>query len=135
MPALTWSSCDQYDLQPMLRRLKKSLVILLVFSLLTLGLQSLGFANEMVSDANDVFVSAATQTMEVSDASSDNCQGMECCTSQGCQSELHCTSGSALAFPGYDISFDRNDRGVVVHRSDSVSYPNLILSIYRPPWA
>jgi hypothetical protein len=118
----------------MLQHLKKSLVVLLVFSLFSLGLQSIGIAKSMVSDD---FSALATveQSMAMSDATADDCQEMGCCSLQSCESKLHCASVSALAFPVHAINFDRSDLGVVVSQTDIVVFTTSILSIYRPPWA
>ncbi len=115
--------------------LKKMLVGLLIFSLLTLGLQSVGFANVPTSYGENASMAVVAQDIVMSSASFEGCDEMDCCSSQSCQSGMHCSSVSALAFPTYDIGFDRSVQAIVIDSVDSSFLSNLVLSIYRPPWA
>ena len=116
-------------------RLKKMLIGLLIFSLLTLGLQSVGFANIPTSYGENASMAVVAQNVVMSSASFEGCDEMDCCSSYNCQSGMHCASVSALAFPTYDFDFYRSEREIVVRSVDFALPSNLVLSIYRPPWA
>ncbi len=119
----------------MYRRFHNSIVAVLVFALLSLGLQSAGIAATGPMETNLALASVST-AMDMADHDCENCEAKDCCALQDCQIAPHCSSYTATALTslvGVPACERRNTDDLAA--PDVVVASILVPSIYRPPWA
>ncbi|WP_456379981.1 hypothetical protein [Thiolapillus sp.] len=117
----------------MRRRFHNSIVAVLVFALLSLGLQTAGFAAVGSVETNPMSASMSS-AMEMADHDCENCEDKDCCALQDCQAAPHCASYTALMNPANAPVCERRNAGDLT-ASDAIVASILVPTIYRPPWA
>lgn len=115
-------------------RFHKSIAILLVVVLVSLGLPGVSFAADQPAGAVLAGNAPSVTDMKMSYADCSECDtSMSCCATMDCPTGSHCVSCSALTGSS-DVLASVHGNTCNLKFPDAIVSSMLVPAIYRPPW-